>query len=792
MKKIVITTLLSVLPVSLYAASEMADGRISDIRNTKHNFSAIDVPTLPSGESRNVSAASEKQVCVFCHTPHGNPSITSNAGPFSSSQPFLWNRQDSAATYTPYNSTSLDIADGEQTPGFGSKMCLSCHDGTVAIGQVNMLNSQGSQTIAMTGSGLDGDTLAAGTDGYTSNLGTDLSNDHPVGFTYNKQLATDDNELIDPEDPGEGTHIGIRVGAGVANFNQSLVDGGSVAGTEDLTDANTRISVPLESPVTARTTGQTSFVSVSVDGKVECTTCHDPHIRSTDFSENIKFLRLHRFQKSEPTDIFDKDKDINCLACHKKAGWEQSAHALSTTADATYTDTAANLREFPIGTQVWESGCSACHDTHTKEGARWLLREGATGAAFAGESTIQTTCFQCHTSSGLSVLDSSNPAKDIATINGSTGGHSAFDFAGTEDLHQITNGDFIEDPANFKATKRHVTCTDCHNPHRIVQNSRHDGTGIDSTPTALHKHEAGTAHSNIASGALSGISGVEPVYDIFVAGTSPYSTNSLITYGDQQSGNPQLGEHQLKGQSGIGGHVEKEYQICLKCHSNYGLDEATEIGAAPLKANAAIEFHQGNSSFHPVIFSSSENTSGSSANIVATTDANNFVSPFDEAVGTQTMYCSDCHNADSDPSDTTIGVQGPHGESLAAATGDDMCITCHKTEQYKTYNAAATVQNSGFSCAAGDCANAAAASMNNNLHVYHADQTGGSMQCDNCHVKVPHGWRNKALLADTNEADPDGLKDRYYPDAIININDVGIPASGAWKRTDCTASGCHI
>jgi len=95
--------------------------RISDIRNTPHNLSVSGPGT--------VKATSETQVCVFCHTPHG---ATQGVTP-------LWNRQLSNQTYTPYTSSSLDanaIQGSLDQPGGSSKLCLSCHDGTIALGSV--------------------------------------------------------------------------------------------------------------------------------------------------------------------------------------------------------------------------------------------------------------------------------------------------------------------------------------------------------------------------------------------------------------------------------------------------------------------------------------------------------------------------------------------------------------------------------------------------------------------------------------------------------------------------------
>lgn len=143
---------------------------MASIANTKHNLSATGPGTY--------KATSETQLCVFCHTPHN----TNPAAP-------LWNHALSAATYTPYGSNTLAAAAPGQPSGT-SKLCLSCHDGTVALGGVQNLPF-GHQT-AGTVSGLE-----AFLTGATS-LGTDLRNDHPVSFTYDAALAATNPELVTP------------------------------------------------------------------------------------------------------------------------------------------------------------------------------------------------------------------------------------------------------------------------------------------------------------------------------------------------------------------------------------------------------------------------------------------------------------------------------------------------------------------------------------------------------------------------------------------------------------------
>lgn len=128
-------------------------------------FSAI--ANSPHDLSKQAWAAAGSETCVFCHTPHSGKTGTVP----------LWNHADTASTFTLYSSTTLNATMGQ--PAGVSKACLSCHDGTVAM------DSFGSAT---------------GTHLMTSSmkLGTDISNDHPVSFTYDAALATADGSLVTP------------------------------------------------------------------------------------------------------------------------------------------------------------------------------------------------------------------------------------------------------------------------------------------------------------------------------------------------------------------------------------------------------------------------------------------------------------------------------------------------------------------------------------------------------------------------------------------------------------------
>src|SRR5690242_6849752 len=84
----------------------------ASIVDSKHNL-AISGP----GEIR---AMAETEICIFCHTPHK----TTGQAP-------LWSHVMPAQNYTPYSSTTMKATDVGQPTG-ASKLCLSCHDGTVA------------------------------------------------------------------------------------------------------------------------------------------------------------------------------------------------------------------------------------------------------------------------------------------------------------------------------------------------------------------------------------------------------------------------------------------------------------------------------------------------------------------------------------------------------------------------------------------------------------------------------------------------------------------------------------
>ncbi len=139
---------------------------VDSVISSKHNLSV-------SGPGQ-IKAATETEICIFCHTPHNSTGETP-----------LWNHALSSATYTPYASSTIKAVIGQPTGA--SKLCLSCHDGTVALGLVNSRSGPIEMQNGAT-------TMPVG----ASNLGRDLSGHHPVSFLYDAALASRDGQLKDP------------------------------------------------------------------------------------------------------------------------------------------------------------------------------------------------------------------------------------------------------------------------------------------------------------------------------------------------------------------------------------------------------------------------------------------------------------------------------------------------------------------------------------------------------------------------------------------------------------------
>jgi hypothetical protein len=525
--------------------------------------------------------------------------------------------------------------------------------------------------------------------------------------------------------------------------------------------------------------------------------------------------------------------------------------------------------------------------------------EGVASPKPGGTDTaaLEETCYQCHDGGGNGTLTTYTQVPNIK-VDFTTAGNKRMPITNaaqggtgvTKEVHDISSTvsdlktgpstyfinctgnaqcgkDFVESRTKLgvgNLNNRHVECTDCHNPHRIIraQNGLPGALSSANTQDAFprtgsgagtHKHTnvAGYTHSNTISGVLRGSWGVEPTY-------SSASFHTLPGGYDVKRGDP--GGNTDTSASAT--YVTREYQICMKCHSDYGYTDnnlyATAGGARPtlgysggtasttngltMYTNQAKEFQAPSShaseplslgtdagssdanfntnnhrSWHPVMAPTGRTTAkrGMSA-------GNPWLLPWSNAVGTQTMFCTDCHGSAVTTTQTVIpdgtNVWGPHGSSNnfllkgvwsngMGATGQGsgetanlLCFKCHDSKNYTTNND--TGKKSGFYDGS---------SGKGNLHNYHIDRIQ-KLYCVWCHVAVPHGWKNKALLVNLNDVGEEAgmgagtskevaisgngnyyKKEPYYLYAKLKVASFAV--SGNWADTNCgsrSKSGANL
>lgn len=259
------------------AFAAVVDGVIS---GSKH-----DLTTAGAGGNKATGpGGAAAEICVFCHTPHGGNQTVAP----------LWNRIAPASTnFTAYTSTTMNYANVNTNMGTRSTMCLSCHDGATAMDTV--INGPGSGP-SLTGGRMTGYTWAPQADGKMlvgvfALLGTDLSNDHPIGIPYCGGATA-------AYTPVNGVNT---VGASLCSdvdFNSYYKDASGAFWVD--TPGVGSATVKEKTDMALYASGVAGFNGVP---SVECSSCHEPHSASTT---TTSFLRTANTGSRI------------CLACHKK------------------------------------------------------------------------------------------------------------------------------------------------------------------------------------------------------------------------------------------------------------------------------------------------------------------------------------------------------------------------------------------------------------------------------------------------------------------------------------------
>jgi predicted CXXCH cytochrome family protein len=242
-----IVTALPVVVIGTYALTASAVTTVSGnyIQNTKHNFAA--------GTYASINANGNNTFCQPCHTPH-HAIVDANISTD------LWNHDLSSASYTLYDGTTAGTSTTDsQGMDRVSRLCLGCHDGSVALDSYGMNATgtgryQGSKTFNT---------------GDVSNLGTDFTDDHPVGITGK---LTDLNGVIASPTRWKTPTLSLNTD-----------------GTAKSVKMNNTLSLAKMS---------TGFV-------VGCKTCHNPHGTGTDGSTPFAHLLAN-----DPSSL--------CQNCHNK------------------------------------------------------------------------------------------------------------------------------------------------------------------------------------------------------------------------------------------------------------------------------------------------------------------------------------------------------------------------------------------------------------------------------------------------------------------------------------------
>jgi predicted CXXCH cytochrome family protein len=346
------------------------------IRETKHNLAL-------SGAVKGAGVG-ETELCQFCHTPHGGET-----------EKALWNHSISTATYIPYSSTTMKASVGQPTGD--SKLCLSCHDGTVALGMLRRAKPGAAARMATT-------RMAPG----RAVLGTDLSDDHPVSFTYDSTVAAN-AQLKDPATLHDKVLLDARRQVQCTSchdphnnqYGMFLVQNNYASALclnchdpKLWTGSAHRNSGRTWNGMGRKPWPHSSQSTVAGNG---CENCHAPHNAGTH-------QRLLNYPQAED----------NCLVCHngsvalKDISVElnkPSVHPVLTTS------VLHDEAEEPANSKKRHATCVDCHNPHAAN-ANPGVRPNASGA-LAGVMGINTSgmlvksvtreyelCFRCHADSG--------------------------------------------------------------------------------------------------------------------------------------------------------------------------------------------------------------------------------------------------------------------------------------------------------------------------------------------------------------------------------------------------------
>ncbi len=413
----------------------------ASIINTKHNLSIHGPGSL--------TAVSEEQVCIFCHVPH-----------YASPVDPLWNREVGAVSYNLYASSTLDARPGQPTGA--TRLCLSCHDGTIAIGMIL------SRPVPIPMSG-GATTLPASS---SSNLGTDLADDHPVSFPYTSSLAAQDGELRDPGFLPPAIHLedGYIMQCTACHDPHKSPYGDFLV----IDNSNSGLCRACHQQRGWASSSHALASEIALKG---CNNCHNTHNSAVD-------ERLLNFVPEED----------NCFSCHDGS---VSSSDIKVEFDKFYTHPLAATtgvhkpEENPLSAN-WHVECVDCHDPHRANG--WSAEAPLVSGALAGVAGVNRSgvvidevryeyevCFRCHADNSFSRTVVIN--RQIEEVNE----RLRFDPVNPSYHPVMARGKNLNVPSlrpEYDVGSR-IYCKDCHNSDN---GSRSAGNGPDGVHGSIYPH----------------------------------------------------------------------------------------------------------------------------------------------------------------------------------------------------------------------------------------------------------------------------------------------------------------
>lgn len=458
----VIVATISTIAVLLGAAF-WTGSSLAGVSTTKHNLSVSGPGT--------VKATAETQVCIFCHVPH-NATLTAA----------LWNRRTPTNTYTPYSSTSSNTVPGQ--PNGSSLLCLSCHDGTIALGE---LTSRGATNVTMAGAT---QFMPAG----GSNFGLNLSNHHPVSFVYNAALTVANPELANPAT----LLTGVKLDAAGQVQCSSCHDAHNDANGKFLVKSNLASGLCVTCHIRtgwaisahANDTATYSGTNTSFNGTTYgtpwphptgsnvvsngCGSCHQSHAAPGT-------ARLMNYLKAED----------NCLVCHNGSAMPAAVrNILGETSKASSHISAAVMGSSdvhdptePAAVSTKHVECVDCHNPHQAVGPASTNAAGShlplasslagvrgvssAGTAVAAASAEYEICLRCHGDTADVNKSTAAPRVTRQVVSNQVSGNmrQKFDTANPSYHPVMGIGKGLSTPSLLTGwtTASTMKCTHCHN-----------------------------------------------------------------------------------------------------------------------------------------------------------------------------------------------------------------------------------------------------------------------------------------------------------------------------------------